>query len=282
MDKISKLIEKIDTLPASPALLPRLARALNDISSVDIHEVVDIIVFDSALTAKLLQIANSAYFGNQATVGSVGEVISQIGYEAVFLLASAISGSNVLKAAPGTGLDAILLWKHSVTTAFGAQHVAQASGMDGNLAFTPGLLHDLGKIVFAETYGKSYTVMFDATKRGPLSLIEWEMEHYGCNHAEVGATLLETWKLPKPIIEGVKHHHHPAAAGENAHLAACICLGNALSRSLDTPAFALDPANPEIAPALKIVKLTPDDLGKQWHRIREKWEFVQVLYALRK
>jgi putative nucleotidyltransferase with HDIG domain len=282
MDTISKLIEKIDTLPASPALLPRLARALNDINNTDVHEIVDIIVFDSALTAKLLQISNSAFFGNRAPITSVGEAISQIGYETVFLLASAISGSNVLKAAPGTGLDAVLLWKHSVTTAFGAQHVAQAAEMDGNLAFTPGLLHDLGKVVFAETYGKNYTLMFDASKRGHVSLVEWEMENYGCNHADVGATLLESWKLPKSLVAGVKHHHHPAAAGEDARLAACICLGNALSRTLEKEKFELDTANPEIEPALKIVNLTADDLGKQWDRIRAKWEFVRTLHELRK
>jgi putative nucleotidyltransferase with HDIG domain len=282
MDTISKLIEKIDTLPASPVLLPRLARALNDIDNTDVHEIVDIIVFDSGLTAKLLQIANSAFFGNRAPITSVGEAISQIGYEAVFLLASTISGSNVLKAAPGTGLDAVLLWKHSVTTAFGAQHVAQAAGMDGNCAFTPGLLHDLGKVVFAETYGRNYTLMFDPAKRGSVSLIEWEMEHYGCNHADVGATLLESWKLPKPLVAGVKYHHHASDAGENAPLAACICLGNALSRTLEKPAFEMETANPEIAPALKIVGLTTDDLGKQWDRIRDKWEFVQTLYELRK
>lgn len=282
MDTISKLIEKIDTLPASPALLPKLTRALDDINNTDIHEVVDIIIFDSALTAKLLQIANSAYFGSQTHITTVGDAISQIGYEAVFLLASAISGSNVLKAAPGTGLDAVLLWKHSVTTAFGAQHVAQAYGMDGNLAFTSGLLHDLGKVIFAEAYGRNYTMMFDAAKRGPVSLIDWETEHYGCNHADVGATLLENWKIPKSLVAGVKYHHHPSAAGENKELAACVCLGNALSRTLEQPAFKLDLANPEIEPALKIVKLTPDDLGKQWDRIRDKWEFVQTLYELRK
>jgi len=282
MDTISKLIENIDTLPASPALLPKLARALSDLENTDVHEIVDVIMFDSALTAKLLQIANSAFFGNRTPITSVGDAISQLGYESVFLLASTISGSNVLKTAPGTGLDAVLLWKHSVTTAFGAQHVAQAAGMDGNMTFTPGLLHDLGKVVFAETYGKSYTVMFDPARRGPVTLTDWEVEHYGCNHSDVGATLLDNWKLPKPLVAGVKYHHHPSAAGEYAPLAACICLGNALSRSLEKPAFELDAANPEIEPALKIVKLHADDLGKQWQRIRDKWEFVQTLYELRK
>lgn len=281
MDKISKLLENVDALPASPALLPRLARTLTDIRRADVHEVVDIIMFDSALTAKLLQIANSAFFGSSVTYTNVGDAIGQLGFDAVFMLAASISSEKFMKTAPGTGLDAIVLWQHSVTTAFGAQHVAQACELDGNLGFTAGLLHDLGKVVFAETYGRPYTSMFDPAKRGPVTLVEWEMDNYGCDHAEVGATLLANWQLPKQLVEAIKFHHQPAGAGEQAKLAACICLGNALSHSLEKPTFALDKPASEIQPALVITGLTEDDIGKQWNRIRQKWEFVEALYSLR-
>jgi putative nucleotidyltransferase with HDIG domain len=282
MDRISELLAKIEVLPPSPALLPKLAQALGNINDTNIHEIVDLIVFDSSLTAKLLQIANSAYFGSSVPINNVGEAISQLGFDTVFLLAAAINGENCLRVAPGTGLDAVMLWKHSVTAAFGAQHVARAAGLDGNLVFTAGLLHDLGKVVFAGMHGKDYTSMFDTAKRGPLPLVEWEMEHYGCNHAEVGAALLERWKLPKSIVAGVKFHHTLSAAGEYAPVAACICLGNALSRAAEQPAFALDTANPDLVPALRLVNLTADDLDNQWRRIRQNWEFVQRLCELRK
>jgi len=282
MDKISKLLDKIDSLPPSPALMPKLARTLSDFNKTDVNELVDIILFDSALTAKLLQISNSAFFGNSVPVTSVGEAISLVGYDAVFLLAASLCGENCMKSAPGTGLDAVLLWKHSVTTGFGAQHIAMASGLDSNLAFTAGLLHDLGKVVFAEMYGRNYTSMFDPAKRKTALLMEWEMDNYGCTHAEVGATLLENWKLPKPLVAGVKYHHSLSAAGENAPLAACICLGNALSHTLEKPEFVLDSTNTDIQPALQIAKLTPKDLGTQWNRIRGKWDFVQTLCELRK
>jgi putative nucleotidyltransferase with HDIG domain len=280
MDKVEQLAAKFDTLPASPALLPRLARLLEDINTTDIYEIVDVVMYDSALTAKLLQIANSAYFGNHVKISNVGEAINLLGYDVVFMLAAAISGQGCIRATPGTGLDSVLLWKHSVTTAFGAQYVARAAGLDGNLAFTAGLLHDLGKVVFAETYGKNYASMFDPTKRGDISLVEWESEHYGCNHADVGATLLENWKLPESVVGGVKFHHHPSDAGENAPLAASVCLGNALSHFLEKPVFGLDPDKPEIEMALVIVNLTTDDLKAQWDAIRGKWKFVQMLCDL--
>lgn len=282
MDKISELLKKVEILPASPALLPKLSRALGNVHNTDLDEIVDIIAFDSALTAKLLQIANSAYFGSDTPVTSVGEAVSQVGYDAVYLLAASISGENCLRTPPGTGLDAVLLWKHSVTTAFGAQHIASAAGLDGNLLFTAGLLHDLGKVIFAEVHGKSYTNMFEPANRGSLSLVEWENAHYGYNHAEVGAALLQRWKLPPAIVAAVRYHHDLSAAGENAPFAACICLGDALSRTLELPAFSLDETIPDIQQALQVVNLTVADLNNQWNRIRKNWEFVQNLFDLRK
>ena len=281
METISTLLKKFDTLPASPALLPRLAQTLSDFKYTDIHEVVDIIVFDSALTAKLLQIANSAYFGNRAPLTNVGDAISQLGYDIVFRLAAAICGSSCLKASPGTGLDSQRLWKHSVIASFGAQHVAQTFALDGNLAFTAGLLHDLGKVVLAEAYGRNYTSMLEPVKRGALPLVEWEAEEYGCSHADVGAALLENWKLPKPLVISVKHHHHPAGAAEYKPLAACICLGTALAHAYEDQTLEVNPASPEIAASLKITGLAPNNLRTQWTLIQEKWEFVQTLCDLR-
>jgi len=282
MDNISELLKKVEILPTSPALLPKLSRALGNIDNADIDDVVDIIAYDSALTAKLLQIANSAYFRSAIPITNVGEAVSQIGYDAVYLLAASISSENFLRPPPGTGLDAVLLWKHSVTTAFGAQHIAWAAQLDGNLLFTAGLLHDLGKVILAGAHGTAYTAMFNPATRGPLTLVEWEKKHYGYDHAEIGAALLERWKLPKPIVTAVRFHHKLHLSAENAPPAACICLGNALSRTLELPAFSLDAANPDIPPALQALNLTADDLAALWDRIHENWEFVQNLFDLRK
>jgi putative nucleotidyltransferase with HDIG domain len=282
VDKISELLKKVDALPASPALLPKLANALRDVNNINVHEVVDIIMFDSSLTAKLLQIANSAYFGNATPLANVGDAINQLGYDTIFLLAASINGESCLRSAPGTGLDSVMLWKHSVMTGFGAQHIATAAGLDGNMIFTAGLLHDVGKAVFAGTYGKDYTRLFDPAKRDSIPLNECEIALYGCDHAELGAALLERWKLPPTIVAAVRFHHQPSAASENAPPAACVFLGNILSRSFEQPSFTLDPAGPGLQPALQLVNLTMTDLDVQWNRIRQKWEFVQKLCELRK
>ncbi len=282
MDAISELLNRVEILPASPALLPKLAKVLDNISEANIHEIVDVILFDSALTAKLLQISNSAYFSPPQPITNVGDAISQIGYDTIYLLAAAINGEGCLRTAPGTGLDAVLLWKHSVLTAFGAQNLAKAAGLNNHLAFTAGLLHDLGKVVFVRAHGRNYAAYLDPVKRGAQTLVEWEKATYGCDHAEVGAALLERWKLPASLAAAVKYHHQPAAAGGDAPLAACICLGNTLSRTLHQPAFRLDDSDSNTQQAMQAIQLTTQDLAEQWNRIHQNWEFVQNVCDLRK
>jgi HD-like signal output (HDOD) protein len=78
MDKVEQLTAKFNTLPASPVLLPRLARLLENLNKTDVYEIVDVVMYDSALTAKLVQIANSAYFGNHIQIANVGEAMDAI------------------------------------------------------------------------------------------------------------------------------------------------------------------------------------------------------------
>jgi putative nucleotidyltransferase with HDIG domain len=278
-DEIKKFLDTVEILPPSPAVLPKLAKALANIET-DVQEVVDVIRFDPSLTAKLLQICNSAYFGRTEPVVNVEDAIAQIGYDVVFLAASAISAANCLHTSPTTDLDAGLLWKHSVITAFGTQYIAKSAGLDGSLLFTAGLLHDLGKVVLAEAHGPDYTRLLDPIKRGPSPLVEVEIARYGFSHADVGACLLERWKLPAPLVASVRFHHNPAGAGGECRLAACVCGGNLLAFSLENPLFALDPANPELKATLEILNLTTDDMAAHSELIRNNWEFVQRLCQL--
>src|ERR1035438_2920403 len=149
MEKIRKLLDKVEVLPLSPVLLPKLLPKLSDVDT-NFDEVVEIIAFEPALTSKLLQICNSAYFGQESEVNSVAEAVSRVGYQAVYLLVAMINGSACFPSPSPAGVDAAKLWRHSVVTAFNAKFVAESAGADGNLLFTAGLLHDLGKIILGQ------------------------------------------------------------------------------------------------------------------------------------
>jgi len=93
MDKIRDLLDKVEVLPLSPALLAKLLPKLSDVDT-NFDEVVEIIAYDPALTSKLLQICNSAFFGTDSDVSTVAEAVNRVGYQSVYLLVAMINGSN--------------------------------------------------------------------------------------------------------------------------------------------------------------------------------------------
>ena len=149
MDIIRKHLDKVDVLPLSPALLPKLLPKLSDVDT-NFDEVVEIIALDPSLTSKLLQICNSAYFGQESEVNSVAEAVSRVGYQSVYLLVAMINGSGCFPHPAPVGVDAVKLWRHSVLTAFHAKFLGESIDADGALLFTAGLLHDLGKVILAQ------------------------------------------------------------------------------------------------------------------------------------
>src|SRR5580692_4947418 len=124
MKDIRELFAKIEFLPPSPSLIPKLLPALADLNS-NFDEVVNLIELDPALTAKLLQICNSAFFGSANPVEDVRQAVSQAGYQSVALLAAMIDGGQSFRPLEVPGLSSKVLWKHSVTSAFAAKAVAE-------------------------------------------------------------------------------------------------------------------------------------------------------------
>ncbi len=220
-----------------------LTKLLPKLADVDAHfdDVVDIIALDPGLTAELLRICNSAFFGQSEPIVNVQDAVARVGYQSVYLLVAMINGANSFPQPSPRGIDVGRLWAHSVTTAFSSKYIAESVHQDGNLLFTAGLLHDVGKIVLAQAQpgalnGELYGPSEDAGLKHEKAL-------FGCTHAEVGTALLKRWGLPQKLITAVSHHHEPNGVNGLEPLAACVELGDLFShgqvdrRVLATPQF---------------------------------------------
>ena len=240
MDNIEKLLNQVDVLPASPSILPKLLPLLSD---VDAHfdKVVEIVELDPGLTAELLRICNSAFFGQSEPIVNVQDAVARVGYQSVYLLVAMINGSNSFPTPSPRGIDVSRLWAHSVSTAFSSKYIAESMQQDGNLLFTAGLLHDVGKIILAQAQPNA----MNGELYGPTEDIglQHEMELFGCTHAQVGTALLKRWGLPEKLITAVSHHHDPNSEKGLDPLAACVELGDLFShgqtdrRVLASPQF---------------------------------------------
>ncbi len=276
MDDILKLLDRVEVLPPSPSLLPRLLFALADVAA-NFDEVVELIGLDAALTAKLLQICNRAFFGATTPVTTVREAVGQAGYQAIYLLAAMIGSGESFQLPAVANLDGKRLWKHSVTAAFGAKFTAALAGAEGDLLFTAGLLHDLGKVVLARAHGAEYGLLRLRASQAGTSPIQAEINHYGYRHAEVGACLLERWKLPVPLVAAVRYHHHPSGAGEAQRLAACVCLGNLLAHREGQPAVA---GHLDFSSALTLLNLAAGEMDRWQEHIAEYHSLMEMICRL--
>jgi len=269
MEKIVRdHLSKVEVLPLSPVLLPRLLPKLSDVDT-NFDEVVELIALDPSLTAKLLQICNSAYFGHESEVTSVSEAVSRVGYQAVYLLVAMISGSACFPCPTPKGIDATKLWRHSLMVAFNAKFVAESAEADGNLLFTAGLLHDLGKVILAQERLPTAVELYE--KPSEAASLAREREFFGCTHAEVGAALLADWKLPQPTVAAVQYSHDPEKAEGFERMAACVALGNILAYGFENPQALKREDFPRL---LDFLKLSKDLVGRWNERYRDHQALV--------
>lgn len=278
MDAIYKLLREMKDLPPAPQVLPRVLAALNN-EQTTLEEVGELIALEPALTARLLHYCNSAYFSGAEPVSSVPEAIGRVGFQVIFALVAAASGNSTFKLPAGSGVDIEQLWKHSLITAFSCKFIAEDAELDANLVFTGGLLHDIGRVVMAKSLGAEYGKLLAEAASGSESR-EREKSAYTFTHAEVGATLMEIWKFPTPLVDSVRFHHQPNAAGPHQKLAACVCAGDAVAHHFEHPADGLNLADPSLQAALNILGIGKRNLDVFDEQLQENWEFVNALIGL--
>ncbi len=255
-------IQSVTTLPPAPRILVQLLGLLGQ-DDVSPSRVVDLITYDPALTAKILQRCNSAAGGLAEPVCELDEAVARVGFNEVYRLVAAVVGESTLGAAqPGYGIGRGELWEHSVVTAMAAKVLTAGLGADENVAFTAGLLHDLGKLVLSTCLdGKDADVVRQAIDSG-RSFLEGEKIVLGVEHAEVGGRLLECWNFPPNLVQAVRCHHDPLQARPYEQLAACVYLGDLISHFLGYGFGRQAYAVRGRSEALQTLGLTSTDLEK--------------------
>lgn len=279
MDKIDQLLDGVEKLPPAPKLLPQLMHALSDIDC-DMSSVVDMITFDPALTARLLQMCNSAYFGLAQRVASVSEAVSRLGFHEVYHVVAIMSGEKFLRPAHSSGLDTERIWKHAVITAFAARFVGRGIREDADMLFTAGLLHDIGKVPMAEALKGDYSELVTDISLNGRTLVALEDASFDLNHAAVAGRLLEQWKFSPEFIASVRFHHDSTAAGDLARFAACVEVADALAHSLEDLKPEEDPQEIVLPEALGVLGLTPHDVARHQAAILQSWESVEKMCRL--
>jgi putative nucleotidyltransferase with HDIG domain len=205
------VISEMDTLPSVPTLYLEMAEELQS-PEPSIQKVGQIIERDPAMTAKILQLANSAFFGLRRRISNPADAVAYLGLDHVQHLFLAVHAFSQFTPPRASSFSIELLWEHSLATAAMAKSIAkeeEAGKVVAEDAFTAGLLHDLGKLMLACRLVRSHSEAVYAAKMRGVPLWVAEQEVLSVTHAEVGAYLLGLWGLPDSIVESVAYHHRP-------------------------------------------------------------------------
>lgn len=190
--------------PFSPVALKVLQLAAKDDSPL--RPLADLLSTDPAFCSEILTVVNSPFFGLPVAVKSVLQAVSYLGLERVKGLALTVG----IRAYLGTSLEVPALracWRHSLATAVLASELARVSLLDSSLAYTAGMMHDIGRVAFAVCRPSEYAALLQKSQQQPRDVLELERELFGLDHCEAGKQLILDWHLPAEFAHIASSHH---------------------------------------------------------------------------
>ena len=208
---LKRLISRLKSLPSLPSLYVEVMKELQSPDS-SVQKVGKIISQDMGMTAKILQLINSAFFGLPRQISSPEQAVGLLGLDTIRALVLSTHVFSQFDEAKLPGFHLTALWDHCVAVGSCANRIAKSEKAEKKSiddALTAGLLHDSGKLVLATNLPDLYQEVLYMVDKQETNLLEAEKETFGTTHAEVGAYLLGLWGLPDPIVEAVAFHHHP-------------------------------------------------------------------------
>jgi len=259
-------VQKITKLPTLPVIAQEILSLVNN-DAITIDKLEKIIENDPAITAKVLSVANSAYFGIKTPTKSLGNAIMRIGFNNVKNIAIGVSLMTVMDdGRKDKVLDYQRVFNHSITVGFVARMMTKEikCGVSEEILMD-GMLHDIGFLILSRYFSQDYRKVLEVYKESK-SLLKSEEAVFKFTHAEIGKWMAEKWKLPSNIQDTVMYHHTPALATRNQkrvaliHLADYITSVTMMSPTQVDPNYPLDPA------ALEILGLSED----QFKALEEK------------
>jgi len=268
--KAKEISRAIRDLKPIPQVALKILRMINE-DLYEIDALTEEIRKDQVISARTLQLCNSAIFSNRKKIESLEHAVVMLGQG--FLLKFVISASlNNFFSQCGMGYSLCKggIYHHAISTAIIAEKLADLTGKTPpSLAYTAGLLHDIGKVVLDQYIYADFPLFYRQLNEERKDLIEVEKDMFGIDHTEVGGDLAHSWSLPESLVETIKYHHKPEDAVQNTELAHIIYLADLLMSRFNT-CLELERINTE-ALASRL-----ETIGLSIHRFHGLVDFIPV------
>ena len=244
--ELQQLIRDAGNLVSLPEIYYRAQELLED-PHCDCGKLGKVIETDAGLTSRLLAIANSAYFGASKRIDRVSQAITQIGFQS---LQDLILSTVVLRAFNKIStqlIDLSTFWHHSLYCGLAARELAKRKGvLHRERMLVAGIVHDVGQLLLYQMQPESAQQALTQAEESDDGLYVAERAVFSYTHADVGAELLKSWKLPESLQAAVRYHHDPAAAGTDILDASLLHLANHIANQIE-PGRPMNGCEPRIA-----------------------------------
>ncbi len=227
--RVKLITEKIIGLPTLPTVISKMIE-LVDNPKTSATSLAKLISTDQALTAKILKISNSAYYGFSREISTVDIAIVVMGFNAVKEMGLSLSVLDVFKDLSNVGhFDVSQYWQHSVACGVASKMMASKYKKDiAGEAFVAGLLHDIGKIIVNQYMHNEFVTIISRVAKNKESLDSVETDVLGTHHGQIGSWLVDKWRLPVIISKAIKYHHSPWDARKQRLISAIINIADYL------------------------------------------------------
>ena len=221
--------------PPSPVLSALLSRVEDPRHTL--RDLTDVLRVDPALTAAVLQLSNSAFYARQGSqIGTIEDAVIRIGEaDLVRIVVGRLSGWIAHSDTDGYGLARDTLWRRALMGAVAADEIARRTDQSPGIAFTTGLLIDIGKIALGGPLGDHADEVRQRLDDTDDDFASIERDILGDNHADVGARLADLWRFPAPIVEAIRFHHRPTAAPKLTALTALVHVADIVAMQCGAP-----------------------------------------------
>lgn len=262
--------------------LPKIYFELQDaLSNPDktFQDIGDIISCDPALSARLLKIVNSPFFGFPSKIETISHAISIIGMSQLADLALATLVIYQFRGIPNSLFNMEKFWKHSMACGVAARSIAEFKG-EANVErfYLAGILHDIGRLVIFKKEPALARDAFFMSKEKEENIFLSERELMGFDHADVGGELLKAWQLPPRLVEAVAYHHQPELAKQFPVEAAIIHTSDYIVHVLQVGSDA-EFSEPQLYPkSWEIIGLDPDDFEFMKDKVKRQYESIVSMF----
>lgn len=242
-----KLAAAVDRMPAFPKSVQKILELTRDVNCAP-KDLVQVIDKDPVVTVKVLRVVNSAYYSLPKQITSINHAVVYLGFNTIKNLALSIAAIGMLPADNAAGFDGQQYLIHSLSTAGIAKQLAlRVEDADPMDCFIAGLLHDFGKVVFAQFMPAEFRQALQLCQREQTSLHLALHQVIGADHAAVGAMLVEKWRFAPDLIETIRQQH--GTDRQDTDMIACVFAANQISKKLEF-GFGGNPFIEELTPEI--------------------------------